>query len=269
MTHFGLRHNGFTLLEVLIAIAITFMIGLGSAQILNSAIRASEATQERLQQFGELQKAMMILGRDLQQIAARSIRDEFGDYQSALKSQDEFYKLEFSRVGWRNPLADQRSDLQRVAYELDEDKLIRHYWQVMDRAQDSKPLSQTLLTEVEEISFRFMNSSGGWLDKWPSDDNKVVPDRLFKMNQLPKAISLVLKHKQYGELTRLFDLPVYLANQNFPTPSGGGGGEGEEEQGSGKGGGNATENGAGQPPQTEPGDNNVTPPADEEVETDG
>ena len=118
------RHSGFTLLEVLLAIGITAMIGLGSWQILNSAIRASEATQERLAELNNLQKTMLILSRDLQQVLPRSIRDEYGDYQPAVTTKNEFYLLEFSRNGWRNPMDDQRSNIQRVAYEFVENKFL-------------------------------------------------------------------------------------------------------------------------------------------------
>ena len=82
------RYSGFTLLEVLLAIGITAMIGLGSWQILNSAIRASEATQERLAELNSLQKTMLIVSRDLQQILPRSIRDEYGDYQPAVTTKE-------------------------------------------------------------------------------------------------------------------------------------------------------------------------------------
>ena len=117
-------NSGFTLLEVLLAIGITAMIGLGSWQILNSAIRASESTQVRLAELNALQKTMLIISRDLRQVLPRSIRDGYGDYQPALTTKTEFYALEFSRTGWRNPMDDARSNIQRVAYELSENILV-------------------------------------------------------------------------------------------------------------------------------------------------
>jgi general secretion pathway protein J len=213
--------QGFTLLEVLLAIGITAMIGLGSWQILNSAIRASEATQIRLAELNALQKTMLIISRDLRQVLTRSIRDGFGDYQPALTTKNEFYALEFTRTGWRNPMDDARSNIQRVAYELSEKKLIRHYWSVLDRSQDSEPISKELLTEVNSISLRFMNKSGGWADEWPSTSagttaNAAAPaDPRTSDNGLPKAVEISFDLERFGKVKRLYDLPVYLENKDI------------------------------------------------------
>lgn len=227
-----MRHveqGGFTLLEVLIAIVITSLIGLGSWQLLNSAIRTNTLTQSRLEEFGELQRAMLFIKRDLQQVAARSIRDEYGDYQPALTSRNQFYALEFTRAGWRNPLQDLRADLQRVAYELTEDSLARNYWQVLDRAQDSQPLSRVLLEGVESLSFRFMNQSGGWSSEWPPDREDTADDKLLKYNDIPKAVEMTLMHKQFGEIVSLVDMTAYMPNQLIKLESTGGDGAGDGE----------------------------------------
>ncbi len=225
---------GFTLLEVLLAIGITAMIGLGSWQILNSAIRASESTQERLAELNNLQKTMLILSRDLQQIIPRSIRDEYGDYQPALTTKKELHFLEFSRAGWRNPMDDPRSNIQRVAYELSDNKLLRHYWQVLDRSQDSAPVTKTLLEGVESVAVRFKNDSGGWLDEWPSADSgsnssnsnqATTSDPREKDNELPAGLEISFEFKQFGKIKRLYNLVSYLPNIDIPnsgTNNGGG-----------------------------------------------
>jgi len=220
------KQQGFTLLEVLIAIGITAMIGLGSWQILHSAIRTSQSTQERIKELNALQKTMLLITRDFQQIVPRSIRDEYGDSQAALTSKSEFYSLVFTRTGWRNPLDDPRSSLQRVAYQLDQDKLLRYYWSELDRSQDSQSIHHTLLKGVESLSFRFMNSSGGWVDEWPvtDDDAQKNADPFFKLNELPKAVKLTLKTEKFGTLVRLFDLVSYLPNQEFSGNTGTGSG---------------------------------------------
>jgi len=235
------RQSGFTLLEVLIAIGITAMIGLGSWQILNSAIRTSGLTQDKLDELKALQKTMLLMSRDFQQATSRSVRDEYGDYQPALTTKNKFFKLELSRAGWRNPLGDLRSNVQRVAYELDQDKLIRHYWNVLDRSQDSESIHRTLLTGVEELSFSFMNDSGSWADEWPStasssNSSTSTPlDPRKQDNTIPKAVKVTLTLKQFGKVSKLYDLVQYLEGQKFIT-SGTGTGTGSGS-GSGSGGG--------------------------------
>lgn len=217
-------YAGFTLIEVLIAIVITALIGLGSWQVLNSAIRINERTTERIEELTQLQRFMLFLSRDMQQITHRSIRNEFGDSEAALTTENDFYQLLLTKVGWRNPLADQRSDLQRVAYELDQENVIyRHYWQVLDRAQDSEPRGQKLLSGVEELNFSFLNSEGGWVTQWPPEtqsdtSNEEGKDPYEAFSILPKAIRVTLKHEKFGEIVRLFDLVSYQRHQDLPEP---------------------------------------------------
>merc|ERR1712000_263532 len=104
---------GFTLLEVLLAVAITAMIGVGSAQLLNSIINAKQGVDIRSEKLASLQRFNMAVSRDIEQIINRPIRDIYGDEQAALRINDGDYPLEFTRAGWRNsPVAeDPRSEL--------------------------------------------------------------------------------------------------------------------------------------------------------------
>ena len=222
LSTFPASQSGFTLLEVLIAIGITAMIGLGSWQILNSAIRTNEHTQVKLEELKALQKTMLIISRDLQQVVSRSIRDEYGDYQPALQTKGSLYKFELSRAGWRNPLGDPRSNIQRVAYELNQDELVRHYWNVLDRSQDSESVHRTLLKGVEEFSIRFMKDDFAWTNEWPTSDtsSEESSDPLLKKNQLPKAVKITFDLKQFGTVSRVYDLVSYLPNKVFEVSTG-------------------------------------------------
>lgn len=203
--------TGFTLLEVLIAIGITALIGLGAWQVLNSAITSSDRTQVHLEELNRIQKAMLIVKRDLSQLIGRSIRDEYGDFQSALVGKSDTYELQFSRVGWRNPMDDKRSEVQRVAYELDEGTLLRHYWTVLDQTHDSKMITKSMLKGVESLQFKFMNETEKWVSTWPeeSDDENDQVDKLYDNNKMPKAIKFELMHKQFGEIVRIFQVSAY------------------------------------------------------------
>lgn len=203
------RQSGFTLLEVLIAIGITALIGLGTWQLLGGTIRAQDITQSNSERFERLQKMMLILSRDIQQVSHRSIRDEYGDFQPALSNRNTLYLIELTRSGWRNPMGDSRSDLQRVSYELLDGELLRHYWTTLDRAQDSESVIQTLLGDIESISFRFMNEEKQWVDSWPPEQTNTDDSRVGN-HLLPKAVEITIIHNYFGTLKRLYDLPQFL-----------------------------------------------------------
>jgi len=210
--------QGFTLLELMIAIAIFAVVGVLSGQMLNNIIRQQEIIESRGQRLSDLQRGMNILQRDIAQLTNRAIRDEFGDPRPAVIIDDEL-PLEFTRQGWRNPLGQTRSELQRVAYELREDKLYRYYWTVLDRAQDTEPLEQVLMEGVLDAEFAGLDGNG---DQWPQPGWNPSDSA-----QRLAAISVRLDVEPYGEITRLWEVPDILAVEGIA----GGGNTGGPEVG--------------------------------------
>ena len=163
--------------------------------------------------MAQLQTSFLWLSRDIEQTTNRKIRDEYGDSQLAMSSA-EFgrYQLELTRGGWRNPVGRARSNLQRVAYGVHENKLIRAYWNVLDRAQDSKPLETVLLDGVTRLELRFLSvqksaqQSGQekqeWVDAWPGSSLDGQPS-----DNPPLAVEVTLETEAEGRITRLFRVP--------------------------------------------------------------
>ncbi|SUD53922.1 general secretion pathway protein J [Ectopseudomonas oleovorans] len=73
--------RGFTLLELLIAIAIFALLGLATYRMLDSVLSADAVTREHERQLRELTRALSAFERDLRQVTVRPIRDAFGDAQ--------------------------------------------------------------------------------------------------------------------------------------------------------------------------------------------
>src|SRR3546814_128623 len=146
---------GFTLLELLIAIALFALLGLGTYRLLEAVLQSDEAVRAQELQLRELSRAVWAFERDLQQVIGRPIRDEFGDERNAfigqLDGEDGAPVLELTRAGWRNPTGLRRANLQRVRWRLAGDNLERVYWVVLDRDLDSEPRVQRVLEDVQEI----------------------------------------------------------------------------------------------------------------------
>ena len=142
------QNKGFTLIELMIAILIFAMISTAAYKLFDSVSRAQQVTDGILDHLDEMQRALVVLEKDLFQVAPRPVRDEFGDRQKAIVAPGINGEiLEFTRFGWRNPLLELRSNMQRVAYNLEEGELVRYYWPILDRAPDSVLIRQVLLTE--------------------------------------------------------------------------------------------------------------------------
>ena len=93
-----MRSQGFTLLEVLVAVGITAMIGVGATQLLANIIDSRRITDIRAEQLASLQRFNMVVSRDIEQIINRGIRDQYGDPQPALLLNNGDYPLEFFLV---------------------------------------------------------------------------------------------------------------------------------------------------------------------------
>ncbi len=220
------RAKGLTLLEVLIALSIFSMIGLASYQVLTSTIASQQVGDDYSQQLARQQKALMIIDRDLQQLVARDIR--VADQQKAflLVNEDE-YPLEFTRGGWRNPLQQSRSSLQRVAYDVglhpgaenidskyyqsEERYLRRHLWAVLDREEGVEHQIQVLLAGVEELTVAVI-SDGGRALSWPSANQAAASSKQGQQKQQQiRAIELSINSPVTGDVLRLY--PVGLGNE--------------------------------------------------------
>ncbi len=161
-----IQQSGFTLIEMLVALAIFAVVG-GISATLMSQVLANEATMGvRSERLGEMQRAMLILKRDLMQITNRPIRDMLGEPMPSVMIGNDGM-IEFSRLGWRNPLDARRAEVQRVAYRLQDGNLLRAYWNVLDRSQDSEPRTQRLLKEVRQVEFLALDVEGDEHSFWP------------------------------------------------------------------------------------------------------
>ena len=201
MPTLNLRTRGFTLIEVLVAFLIFAMIGVISAQLLSQTIRAQGDLAERGERLGDIHRAMQIIQRDVMQLVDRPIRDNYGDPLQALVIGSNG-AIEFTRGGWRNPLQLPRAEVQRVGYLLQDNKLMRGYWPVLDRAQDTEPAYQTLLNDVEQVEFYALDGSGNEHTFWPQG----------AANQQDPALALVgiimrIEIQPYGVVERVWEVP--------------------------------------------------------------
>ena len=192
------RSCGFTLLEVLVAMSIFAIIGLAANQMLRTASTIHDQVEVRSADYLALVKAITVLERDISQFVPRGIRDEFGDYRPALAINNGAFVLELTRTGWRNPLGFPRSSLQRVAYSLTDQTLSRHFWLVLDRAEDSQFISQEILSEVMDFQISIIDVDG---------NREVFFEQETGANALPLGLELRISTEQFGDLLRVYDLP--------------------------------------------------------------
>lgn len=194
--------SGFTLLELLIAIAIFSIIVSFVYASLNTVLNSKQRNDEYLAWLAKLQLGLNLMERDIEQSVNRPIRNEFGDTQGAMISGSiSGLLLELTRGGHANPMLLPRSDLQRVGYQLDEEKLYRLTWPALDRAQETEPRRQLLFDGVKDVDLTFFDQGMERRDQWPPSTN-LGNDQ--PVAALPKGIEVNLELDKWGKLRRLF-----------------------------------------------------------------
>ena len=200
------KHNGFTLVELLVAIAIFALMSVVAYSGLNSIMETDKATRIESDRLKKLQTGLWIMTRDLHHAVDRGVRDELGDpIESFVGGGFTENSLAFTYSGNPNPLNKRVSSLKRVRYSYENHKLIRVTSEVLDSVQDSPTYKSTLLDGIDELQFRFMDSNQQWHDSWPvASSNAKSPSP-----GMPLAVEINMVDSKWGKITRLVSLPGY------------------------------------------------------------
>ncbi len=196
--------KAFTLIEVLVAFAIFGILAAFAYGALSQTLLSAEILGERMDRLQAIQKSVRYLSHDFLQLAPRPVRQELGDsFDPALLTDfSSEFALELTHGGWSNPVALPRGTLQRSAYRLEDDELVRYYWTVLDRTLSNEAIAVTILDGVESLLFRYLLDSGDWIEQWPPP---TLPGPLG-LRQRPRAVEIVLTLQDEGEIRRIIEI---------------------------------------------------------------
>ncbi|PKR39862.1 type II secretion system protein GspJ [Serratia ureilytica] len=185
--------RGFTLVEMLLAIALFAMLSLTALTVFRGVLKNDEITQRKSTQLTQLQRALAIVERDLTQAQARAptgdkrwpAAPEFAVLQTAGEEGGDFQLL-LIRNGWPNPQARlPRATQERVAYRYRQGRLERLSYPNLSSPQ-AAARSVLLLSEVTRFQLRFYRQ-GEWLTAWRAG------------GLLPQAVEIAIDTPRWGK----------------------------------------------------------------------
>lgn len=157
-----------TLIELVIAIAITALVGVIASQMLSGMITNNQQLETHTAELAKLQRALTIIQSDLDQIAL-SGRQISADITTAERTNIPGLILEFTRFR-ASPAAGVTADLlERVRYVIETDTLVRYSLPVAQPAQEDGWYRHQLLDTVNRVTPYFLAQR--WSEQLTATDN--------------------------------------------------------------------------------------------------
>ncbi len=211
----NIRHGGFTLIEVLVAIAIFGVMSGVAYRALTSVLESRERLDGEHRKWRSLSIAFARLEQDIGAIRARPARDAGGVLQPPLigvqvvRNPNEG-QIMFSRAGYTDEKGIPGAPT-RVGYRARDGVLEYMTWAALDQAPRTEPNVSPLLQGVTDLRVRYLDARGQWNDRWPSGSaiNVAIDDAKAIM---PRALELELQ-LQSGERIRRVFAPLAGANR--------------------------------------------------------
>ena len=176
------RLHGFTLIEILIALAVFAILSTITSSAIYHAFNTRARVTLQADRLSALQLAITVLNRDTQQIISRSVRGDGLQVVPALIGEPHY--LEFTR---QNPLT-------RVAFSCRKSQLVRRRWDTLDSPVRNRYQEKILLDGLSHCQFAYLAQGLQVLPDWTGGP----------LN--PLAIQLSADVEGWGKMSLLFKL---------------------------------------------------------------
>jgi general secretion pathway protein J len=184
MKRTGSGQSGFTLLEVLVAMAVFATLAAVAYAGLGAVSEQQQRLVARSDAFADVQRALRLFERDIRFANHRGIRDALGSPRPALLADARQQGLELTRSV---QFDEQGPGLVRIAYRLKAGALVREQWPVLDRMPQHEPQVTVLLDSITKAQWHFLDNNQ-WRSSWPAGQ-----PRQRDAVTLPAAVELILE----------------------------------------------------------------------------
>jgi general secretion pathway protein J len=196
--------TGFTLIEVLVAMAVFGVLTILAYMALGQTLANAEMLTERMDRLQAIQRTMRYLSNDLSAASPRPVRDELGSnyLPAVMVSAANDFALAVTHGSWSNPAGLPRSTQQRSVYLLEDGKLIRVYYAVLDATYSNNAISTEILDGVESLEFRLIQDNGEATNQWPPTGAAGPQGESMR----PRAVEIILTLEGEGEIRRIIEV---------------------------------------------------------------
>ncbi len=204
-----IRQRGFTLLELMVAMAIFAMLAVAGWQVFDSVNRARERAQYHADNLAVLQYAYLQLQQDMAQIVAyqapntaidtdNNDNTNNSDTNATAAPPEPFMSVDGARIRFvrfadPDPRYQSSPSLQRIEYVFDDERLIRRQYMDIQGGADSVSLDSVLLDDISAGQWQAYLPETSASFPSPSDASNTVSNATDAPSEtmlLPKGIGL-------------------------------------------------------------------------------
>ena len=199
----SVRKNGFTLIEVLIAITIFAVMSAFAYRALSSILSARDRVAQENQKWRSVSTLFARLEADLANATARSIRNSSNLQEDAFVGKltfgnDNEGQVMFTRMGLPGATGTLAAP-QRLGYRVKQGTVEELVWPVLDQGPRTVPAVYPLLSGVRTLTLRYLDArNNGWQTSWPPLATGPTPPQ-----SIPKAVEVALTLESGETITRL------------------------------------------------------------------
>lgn len=191
---------GFTLVELLVAMAVLAVLASVSFRGLSSILEAEAHVQSETRRWNDVAVALAHMSRDLSLAVPRTVRDNAGHARAAIviggQPDGTQGLLQLTRLGDGDGASSQ-GDLRRIEYRLRAGTLEYLVWPAPDQAPGAAPSVSPVLENVAGLELRALGQDGTWSSVWPAGQQASV---------LPRALEARIQLASGERITRLIPL---------------------------------------------------------------
>jgi general secretion pathway protein J len=173
MTH---KRAGFTLIEVVIALAILALLSVLAYRALAALTDSEAQLTAEAAHWRDLDAMFARLEADVREALPRAVRTGERSEPAWIGEvgADGNAQLRFSRAGPEFAL-EPGSGGQRIGYRLRNGAVEVLYWPRLDQSPAIVPQAYALVSGVAQLRVAYLDARGGWRDRWPALGEPEVP----------------------------------------------------------------------------------------------
>jgi len=193
------KHAGFTLLELIVAVAVFAVVSVMAYSGLDLMLRSRAQLETIAERQREIELAVLRVERDLRQALARPVRGAYGEDLRAFVGSEA--AAQWTTLDLAASTDGVHAQPERVSYAVLDHALWRSSDQVLDSSPRETADRRRLLEDVVRIRWRFVSGPRQSLDQWPPRTGITAPELM------PRAVEFRIELADVGEISRLIELP--------------------------------------------------------------